>query len=83
MFSSADIKTSVASVSLYIMVAVYVYLIAGVSYNGASALQLASSHYENKYGITLVDVYSFVIKLIALECESIEYFIFNLTYSPL
>lgn len=67
---------------MYIIVAVYVYFIAGVSCNGANALQLASSHYENKYGITFVEVCSFVIKLIARERESIEYFIFNLTYSP-
>lgn len=30
------------------MEAVYVYLMAGVSYNGAKALQLASSHYEKR-----------------------------------
>jgi len=44
--SSADMKTSYSP--SHNMEAVYVYLMAGVSYNGARALQLASSHWENR-----------------------------------
>lgn len=44
--SSADMKTSYSP--SHNMEAVYVYLMAGVSCKGAKALQLASSHWENR-----------------------------------